>query len=53
MGISATTLSTSKLKSVETAREFARNAGFVSEREAICMVKDGYIVGLPRLYSHI
>ena len=44
--ISATTLSKSQLKSIETAREFARNAGFVSELEAIGLVKDGNIVGL-------
>jgi len=47
LGINAPTISPSKLKSISTARDFVKNAGFVSEREALGMARDGNIVGLP------
>ena len=47
LDINAPTVSTSKLKSINTARDFVKNAGFVSEREALDMARDGNIVGLP------
>jgi len=45
--INAPTISPSKLKSINTARDFVKNAGFVSEREALGLAMDGNIVGLP------
>ena len=45
--LSAITLTSSKTKQIENARDFIRNAGFVSEREAVDMARDGNITGLP------
>jgi len=47
LGINAPTISPSKKKSINNARDFVKNAGFVSEREALGMARDGNIVGLP------
>ena len=47
LDINASTISSSKLKSIDSAKEFVKNAGFVSEQEALGMARDGNIVGLP------
>ena len=46
LDINAPTTSPSKLKSINIARDFVKNAGFVSEGEALGMARDGNIVGL-------
>ena len=45
--INAPTISPTKLRSINTAKEFVKNAGFVSEQEALGMASDGNIIGLP------
>ncbi len=49
LDINASTISSSKLKSIDTAKEFVKNSGFVREQEALGMARarDGNIVGLP------
>jgi len=53
LDINAPTISPSKLKSINTARDFVKNAGFVSEREALGMARDGNLVGLSVIADDI